>query len=119
MRSAPHVILTVQAKLVFESLNGFGAERYLWEKEGSFISLRNSLWFAFIEAKIKLRIVHSNLLQNLSDYYHLKKQIESEFVDGTNGHLSKSFLDLPKMEQQSRLKDRLKKYCQKVCYICY
>ncbi|GAY59808.1 hypothetical protein CUMW_197330 [Citrus unshiu] len=48
-----------------------------------------------------------------SDYYHLKKQIESEFVDGTNGHLSKSFLDLPKMEQQSRLKDRLKKYCQK------
>ncbi|KAJ4724769.1 DNA polymerase epsilon catalytic subunit [Melia azedarach] len=48
-----------------------------------------------------------------SDYYHLKKQIESEFVDGTDGHLSKSFLDLPKTEQQSRLKERLKKYCQK------
>ncbi|KAH7542023.1 hypothetical protein FEM48_Zijuj02G0029500 [Ziziphus jujuba var. spinosa] len=42
-----------------------------------------------------------------SDYYHLKKQIESEFVS------SKSFLDLPKIEQQTRLKDRLKKYCQK------
>ncbi|KAK6247338.1 hypothetical protein QUC31_018903 [Theobroma cacao] len=49
-----------------------------------------------------------------SDYYHLKKQIESEFFDGTEGQLSKSFLDLPKLEQQSRLKDRLKKYCQKV-----
>ncbi|GLU18367.1 hypothetical protein SLE2022_346730 [Rubroshorea leprosula] len=49
-----------------------------------------------------------------SDYYHLKKQIESEFVDGTDGQLPKSFLDLPKPEQQSRLKDRLKKYCQKV-----
>ncbi|XP_020536143.1 DNA polymerase epsilon catalytic subunit A isoform X2 [Jatropha curcas] len=48
-----------------------------------------------------------------SDYYHLKKQIESEFVDGTDGQLSKSFLDLPKMEQQSKLKERLKKYCQK------
>ncbi|KAK8513325.1 hypothetical protein V6N12_052522 [Hibiscus sabdariffa] len=49
-----------------------------------------------------------------SDYYHLKKQIESEFFDGTDGQLSKSFLDLPKLEQQSRLKDRLKKYSQKV-----
>ncbi|XP_022730050.1 DNA polymerase epsilon catalytic subunit A-like isoform X3 [Durio zibethinus] len=52
-----------------------------------------------------------------SDYYHLKKQIESEFFDGTDSQLSKSFLDLPKLEQQSRLKDRLKKYCQKVRYI--
>ncbi|KAL1098235.1 hypothetical protein V6Z11_D05G087000 [Gossypium hirsutum] len=49
-----------------------------------------------------------------SDYYHLKKQIESELFDGTDNQLSKSFLDLPKLEQQSRLKDRLKKYCQKV-----
>lgn len=50
-----------------------------------------------------------------SDYYHLKKQIESEFVDaGTNIQSSKSFLDLPKVEQQSKLKERLKKYCQKV-----
>ncbi|XP_057988015.1 DNA polymerase epsilon catalytic subunit A isoform X2 [Hevea brasiliensis] len=48
-----------------------------------------------------------------SDYYHLKKQIESEFVDGTDGQLSKSFLDLSKMDQQSKLKERLKKYCQK------
>lgn len=49
-----------------------------------------------------------------SDYYHLKKQIESEFVDGTDSQLAKSFLELPKTEQQLRLKDRLKKYCQKV-----
>ncbi|OMO70162.1 hypothetical protein CCACVL1_19081 [Corchorus capsularis] len=49
-----------------------------------------------------------------SDYYHLKKQIESEYFDATESRLSKSFLDLPKLEQQSKLKDRLKKYCQKV-----
>ncbi|XP_072086412.1 DNA polymerase epsilon catalytic subunit A isoform X1 [Arachis hypogaea] len=49
-----------------------------------------------------------------SDYYHIKKQIESDFVDGANVRLSKSFLDLSKTEQQSRLKDRLKKYCQKI-----
>ncbi|KAI4322394.1 hypothetical protein L6164_022096 [Bauhinia variegata] len=48
-----------------------------------------------------------------SDYYHLKKQIESEFVDSADGRSSKSFLDLPKSEQQLRLKERLKKYCQK------
>ncbi|CAK7329328.1 unnamed protein product [Dovyalis caffra] len=48
-----------------------------------------------------------------SDYYHMKKQIESEFVDGTDGQLSKSFLDLSKIDQQSKLKERLKKYCQK------
>ncbi|CAH8251565.1 unnamed protein product [Arabidopsis lyrata] len=49
-----------------------------------------------------------------SDYYHLKKQIESEFVDaGANIQSSKSFLDLPKLDQQSKLKERLKKYCQK------
>ncbi|KAI7983738.1 DNA polymerase epsilon catalytic subunit A [Camellia lanceoleosa] len=48
-----------------------------------------------------------------SDYYHLKRQIESEFVDSGDGQLSKSFLDLPKMEQQLKLKERLKKYCQK------
>lgn len=52
----------------------------------------------------------------LSDYYHLKKQIESEFVVGADGQLSKSFLDLPKLEQQSKLKERLKKYCQKVFF---
>ncbi|XP_024985920.1 DNA polymerase epsilon catalytic subunit A-like isoform X2 [Cynara cardunculus var. scolymus] len=45
-----------------------------------------------------------------SDYYHIKRQIESEMVDGPS---SKSFLDLPKVDQQLKLKDRLKKYCQK------
>lgn len=48
-----------------------------------------------------------------SDYYHLKRQIESEFVESVGGLPSKSFLDLPKIEQQSKLKERLKKYCQK------
>ncbi|KAK6936184.1 DNA polymerase epsilon, catalytic subunit A, C-terminal [Dillenia turbinata] len=48
-----------------------------------------------------------------SDYYHLKRQIESELVDSIDGQLSKSFVDLAKMEQQAKLKDRLKKYCQK------
>ncbi|OVA03605.1 DNA-directed DNA polymerase [Macleaya cordata] len=48
-----------------------------------------------------------------SDYYHLKRQIESELVDNVRGQLAKSFLDLPKIEQQMKLKERLKKYCQK------
>ncbi|XLU95128.1 hypothetical protein S245_009480, partial [Arachis hypogaea] len=51
------------------------------------------------------------------DYYHIKKQIESDFVDGANVRLSKSFLDLLKVEQQSKLKDHLKKYCQKKSYL--
>ncbi|XLR58348.1 hypothetical protein S83_009020, partial [Arachis hypogaea] len=53
----------------------------------------------------------------ISDYYHIKKQIESDFVDGANVRLSKSFLDLLKVEQQSKLKDHLKKYCQKKSYL--
>lgn len=44
----------------------------------------------------------------------MKRQIESEFVDSGDGQILKSFLDLPKLEQQSKLKERLKKYCQKV-----
>ncbi|KAI3461306.1 hypothetical protein Pfo_017969 [Paulownia fortunei] len=48
-----------------------------------------------------------------SDYYHIKRQIESELVDSMNGRLSNSFLDLPKADQQLKLKERLKKYCQK------
>ncbi|XP_034688144.1 DNA polymerase epsilon catalytic subunit A-like [Vitis riparia] len=48
-----------------------------------------------------------------SDYYHLKRQIESELVDGEDNRFSKSFIDLPKTEQQLKLKERLKKYCQK------
>ncbi|GAB2274640.1 DNA polymerase epsilon catalytic subunit A [Dionaea muscipula] len=47
------------------------------------------------------------------DYYHLKRQIDSELVDSGEGQLPKSFLDLPKAEQQSKLKERLRKYCQK------
>ncbi|KAL9143406.1 hypothetical protein ABFS82_14G234200 [Erythranthe guttata] len=48
-----------------------------------------------------------------SDYYHIKRQIESELVSSMNGQLRNSFLDLPKADQQLKLKDRLKKYCQK------
>ncbi|KAJ8568462.1 hypothetical protein K7X08_027995 [Anisodus acutangulus] len=48
-----------------------------------------------------------------SDYYHIKRQLESELVEVGDGQRSKSFLDLPKAEQQIKLKDRLKKYCQK------
>ncbi|CAA6660706.1 unnamed protein product [Spirodela intermedia] len=48
-----------------------------------------------------------------SDYYHLKKQIESELVEVGEDRLSKAFLDLPKLEQQLKMKERLKKYCQK------
>ncbi|XP_078434598.1 DNA polymerase epsilon catalytic subunit A-like isoform X2 [Wolffia australiana] len=48
-----------------------------------------------------------------SDYFHLRRQIESESVEAWGDSLPKNFLNLPKSEQQIRLKDRLKKYCQK------
>ncbi|GAA0141587.1 DNA metabolism protein [Lithospermum erythrorhizon] len=48
-----------------------------------------------------------------SDYYHLRRQLECEMIDGVDGQSSKSFLDLPRAEQQLKLKERLKKYCQK------
>ncbi|XP_057534123.1 DNA polymerase epsilon catalytic subunit A-like [Amaranthus tricolor] len=48
-----------------------------------------------------------------SDYHHVKRQIESELVDSIPGQFSKSFLDLPKAAQQLKLKERLRKYCQK------
>lgn len=45
-------------------------------------------------------------------------------VEGGEGQPSKLYLDLPKLDQQLRLKDRLKKYCQKVhisiwCFIFF
>ncbi|XP_020527261.1 DNA polymerase epsilon catalytic subunit A [Amborella trichopoda] len=49
-----------------------------------------------------------------SEYYHLKQQMESELVDDGDGQSMKSFCDLPKAEQQSKFRERLKKYCQKV-----
>ncbi|MQL76823.1 hypothetical protein Taro_009221 [Colocasia esculenta] len=48
-----------------------------------------------------------------SDYYHLKKQIETEMIYCGDGQASKTFLDLSKGDQQLKLKERLKKYCQK------
>lgn len=50
-----------------------------------------------------------------SEFMHLKNQIESEqFPSIADGGPLRYFRDLPKDEQQSKLKDRLKKYCQKV-----
>ncbi|KAK8952512.1 DNA polymerase epsilon catalytic subunit A [Platanthera zijinensis] len=48
-----------------------------------------------------------------SDYYHIKKQIESELIESNDNKSMKSFIELPKAEQQLKLKERLKKYCQK------
>lgn len=48
-----------------------------------------------------------------SDYHYLKRQLESELVASVDGKFSKSFLELPKADQQIKLKERLKKYCQK------
>ncbi|KAL8140374.1 hypothetical protein V2J09_006395 [Rumex salicifolius] len=48
-----------------------------------------------------------------SDYYHVKRQIESEPVENADGQQGKSFLDLSKVDQQVKLKERLRKYCQK------
>ncbi|KAI5066379.1 hypothetical protein GOP47_0019003 [Adiantum capillus-veneris] len=49
-----------------------------------------------------------------SEYYHLKNQIESEQFTSADGQAAQYFRDLPKEEQQTKLKERLKKYCQKV-----
>ena len=74
---------------------------YCWGISGKTISY-NCVWM---------------FLNSISDYYHLKRQIESELVDGEDSKFSKSFTDLPKAEQQQKLKERLKKYCQKVYFL--
>ena len=51
-----------------------------------------------------------------SDYYHIKRQIESELIQSGGIASSKPFLDLSKPEHLLKLKDRLKKYCQKVLF---
>ena len=81
-------------------------------KEKVYYILLLFLWG--ISFGLQLIIVYGHHLVIISDYYHLKRQIESELVDAGDARISKSFLDLPKMDQQSKLKDRLKKYCQKV-----
>uniref|UniRef100_A0ACD5XVC0 Uncharacterized protein n=1 Tax=Avena sativa TaxID=4498 RepID=A0ACD5XVC0_AVESA len=48
-----------------------------------------------------------------SDYHHIKRQIESEMIQAGGVTSSKPFLDLSKPEHLLKLKDRLKKYCQK------
>ncbi|TVU12159.1 hypothetical protein EJB05_45789 [Eragrostis curvula] len=48
-----------------------------------------------------------------NDYYHIKRQIESELIQSGGTTSSKPFLDLSKPEHLLKLKDRLKKYCQK------
>jgi len=48
-----------------------------------------------------------------SDYYHIKRQIESGLIQSGCIASSKHFLDLSKPEHLLKLKDRLKKYCQK------
>ncbi|KAL5211891.1 hypothetical protein ABZP36_022738 [Zizania latifolia] len=48
-----------------------------------------------------------------SDYHHIKRQIESELIQAGGVTHSKPFLDLSKPEHLLKLKDRLKKYCQK------
>ncbi|KAJ1279266.1 hypothetical protein BS78_04G142600 [Paspalum vaginatum] len=48
-----------------------------------------------------------------NDYYHIKRQIESELIQSGGMASSMPFLDLSKPEHLLKLKDRLKKYCQK------
>ncbi|KAL6634447.1 hypothetical protein ACP70R_027118 [Stipagrostis hirtigluma subsp. patula] len=48
-----------------------------------------------------------------NDYHHIKRQIESEMIQAGEMTSSKPFLDLSKPEHLLKLKDRLKKYCQK------
>lgn len=111
MRYALHVILIVRAKSVSGSLNGFGVVKHTWQKEGIFSSHCSKKRATLDRLLLKLEIL---FIPNISDYYHIKRQLESELVEVGDGQRSKSFLDLPKAEQQAKLKDRLKKYCQKV-----
>jgi hypothetical protein len=59
----------------------------------------------------------SNVILFSSDYHHIKRQIESEMIQTGGVTSSKPFLDLSKPEHLLKLKDRLKKYCQKVVYL--
>jgi hypothetical protein len=63
-----------------------------------------------------LWIFWSNAIIFCSDYYHIKRQIESELIQSGGIASSKPFLDLSKPEHLLKLKDRLKKYCQKVLF---
>ncbi|CAI5468278.1 unnamed protein product [Closterium sp. Yama58-4] len=50
-----------------------------------------------------------------SEYYQLRSQMETErFPCAAHGGQLRSFRELPLQEQQERMKERLKKYCQKV-----
>ncbi|CAI7888252.1 unnamed protein product [Closterium sp. NIES-54] len=50
-----------------------------------------------------------------SEYYQLRSQMETErFPCAAHGGQVRSFRELPLQEQQDRVKERLKKYCQKV-----
>ncbi|GJP47493.1 hypothetical protein CLOM_g6680 [Closterium sp. NIES-68] len=50
-----------------------------------------------------------------SEYYQLRSQLETErFPCAAHGGQLLSFRELPLQEQQERVKERLKKYCQKV-----
>lgn len=110
MKFALHVISIVLEKIVYESLNGFGVGKLTWQGEG--ILLLCSLYGQIFISLLLIVLLLSSW--NVSDYEHLKRELEPELVEGVDGQLAKSFLDLPKAEQQSKLKDRLKKYCQKV-----
>jgi hypothetical protein len=57
------------------------------------------------------------LYYSCSDYYHIKRQIETELIQSGDATSSKPFLDLSKSEHLLKLKDRLKKYCQKVQFL--
>lgn len=57
----------------------------------------------------------SRCIANCSEYAHLKNQIESEWFPSADGSTQQSFHDLSRDLQQNKLKDRLKKYCQKAC----
>jgi hypothetical protein len=57
-----------------------------------------------------------NAVMFCSGYYHIKRQIESELIQSGGIASSKPFLDLSKPEHLLQLKDRWKKYCQKVIF---
>ena len=53
-----------------------------------------------------------------TEYYSVKNQLASEpLPPETEGGPPRAYDQLPQEERAKLLKDRLKKYCQKVCYL--
>lgn len=106
MWTAQHVISIALERIALERSNGSGEGKPTRQKRGK---LYKFIWIC--------GVFWSNVILFCSDYHHIKRQIESEMIQAGGVTSSRPFLDLSKPEHLLKLKDRLKKYCQKVAYL--